>query len=112
MAVDFVAFDAAQTVTYNPGTMSVAANCSQQTLNTYTAFFCTAVMNNLAPSTRYNYSISGASGTTAQFSFFNGPYNRPEVFAIYADFGLGNDESITYLYKSFDEGAFDYVIHA
>jgi hypothetical protein len=107
MAVDFVAFDASQVVSYNPGSKSVQANCSQQTLNTYTAFFCTAVMTSLTPSTQYTYSIAGSSGQSAEFSFFNGPYDRPMVFAMYADFGLGNDESISYLYKSFDAKEFE-----
>jgi hypothetical protein len=115
MAIDFVAFAGAQSVVFSgpsSAPVTVAANCTQQTLNTFSAFWCTAVMQPLATSnTVYTYKAgSDASGWTSPFSFASAPPNP--VFAVLADYGLGNDESEAQLIADGKNGAFDMVIHA
>lgn len=46
------------------------------------------------------------------YTFTNEPAARPPIFAIYADFGIGNDVSIDTLYADAKAGGFDAVIHA
>jgi hypothetical protein len=53
-----------------------------------------------------------SSAAAAAFSFTNAPSARAPIFAVYADFGIGNDESINALYKDAAAGGFDAVIHA
>jgi hypothetical protein len=114
MAIDFVAFgSAAQAVTFVPaagGTASVTnADCRLQTLNFYTAFFCTAKMAPLVPATVYNYTVGVTGAMSASFSFSNGVYangrDTPR-FGVYADFGYGNDESLQFLIKDAQAGGF------
>ena len=113
MAIDFVASQTS-TLTYGtPGSppQSAPVDCKVATLNTYTASFCTAVMAGLAKDTLYTYTIKGGA-TTFSANFTNQPSSRDPVFACYADFGLGNDESLAALIADSDAGGFDYVIHA
>lgn len=85
-------------------------------VNKYTAYFCTAVMTGLAANISYTYRVgNSASGTWSQpFTFVNEPQasGKPLVFAVYADFGFKNDESLPSLIKDAAAGGFDFVIHA
>ena len=116
MALDFVAFAGAQSVVFSgpsaaDAPVTVAANCSQQTLNTFSAFWCTAVMQPLAEATVYTYKAgSDAAGWSAAFSFTSSV--AAPTFAVIADYGLGNDESEAQLIADGQSGAFDIVIHA
>jgi len=114
MALDFVAFADGQSVVFSgpsAAPVTVAANCTQQTLNTYTAFWCTAVMQPLAAATTYTYKAgSDAAGWTAPFSFASSV--AAPVFAVLADYGLGNDESEAQLIADGKSGAYDIIIHA
>ena len=112
---DFVSTSANQAVTYAPvgskSSTSAPANCVSQTLNTYKAYWCTGLMTGLEKDTQYTYSVGGPSGNVS-FTFTNEPTARPPIFAVYADFGLVNDESLNALYKDAKAGGFDAVIHA
>ncbi len=119
MAIDFVAFADGQSVSYTPsgGVATVAAaSCKEETMNEYTAYFCTAVMAPLAPETTYSYTVGVTGGPqTAAFTFSNGVWAHGRAtprFAVYADFGFGNDESLKYLVDDAQAGGFDVVIHA
>jgi hypothetical protein len=118
MAVDFVASSDNQsinmTLASGSGSSSLfPTDCSQQTLNGYTAYFCTGVMTGLQPATKYTYSIGNAvSGWSDSFTFTNQPSDRSPIFAIYADFGYKNDVSLNYLIEDSKNNVFDYVIHA
>ena len=68
-------------------------------------------MSPLAADTVYTYKAgSDAQGWTAAFSFNAAPASP--VFAVLADYGLGNDESEAQLIADGKNGAFDIVIHA
>jgi len=114
MALDFVAFADGQSVVFSgpsAAPVTVAANCTQATLNTFTAYWCTAVMQPLAAATTYTYKAgSDAQGWSAPFSFASSV--AAPVFAVLADYGLGNDESEAQLIADGKSGAFDIVIHA
>jgi hypothetical protein len=118
MVVDFVASADGQEVKYTPAkggaTTTQAASCTQTTLNGYTAFFCNALMKGIKANTEVTYTVgSQATGYSAAYTFTNeraGP--SPLVFAMYADFGLGNDESLAALIKAGANKEFDAVIHA
>lgn len=88
MAVDFVAHADQQSVKF--GSQAVGANCTEATLNKYTAYFCTALMTGLDANTSYTYQLgSDTSAWTAPIAFVNEPSARPLIFAVYADFGYG-----------------------
>ncbi len=112
MAVDFVAPAAATAITASFGSpaKSAAVNCVKETLNTYQANWCTAVFDGLEANTVYSYQLS-ADGKAFTANFTNQPARDP-VFAVYADFGYGNDESLHALIADSEAGGFDYVIHA
>jgi len=114
MALDFVAYAGAQSVVFSgpsDAPVSVLANCSQQTLNTFSAFWCTAVMQPLATETVYTYKAgSDAAGWSAPFSFTSSV--AVPTFAILADYGIGNDESEAQLIADGKNGVFDMIIHA
>lgn len=116
MALDFVAFAGSQSVVFSgPATrdapVTVAANCSQETLNKFTAYWCTAVLEPLEPATVYTYKAgSDAAGWSASFSFTSSV--AVPTFAILADYGLGNDESEAQLIADGKNGAYDIIIHA
>lgn len=68
-------------------------------------------MSPLTADTVYTYKVgSDAQGWTAAFSFNAAPASP--VFAVLADYGLGNDESEAQLIADGKSGAFDIVIHA
>jgi hypothetical protein len=115
MAIDFVADAANQVVNFQPAggkPQSVKADCAQSTLNNYKAYWCTAVMSGLAPNTNVSYTVGTPGSTTPAFEYTNEPSARPPVFAVYADFGLMNDESLKALQADAKAGGFDVVIHA
>jgi hypothetical protein len=115
MSIDFVATVAGQVVSYTQAggqPQAVKANCVQQTLNSYSAFWCTAVMSGLAPNTKVSYTVGTPGATTQAVTFVNEPSARPPVFAVYADFGLENDVSLKALEMDAKTGVFDVVIHA
>jgi hypothetical protein len=113
LAVDFVAPSGGQFVNVSETGQSAPAACQQLTLNTYSAFFCTGLLTGLQANTAYTYAVgSPSSGWSSPFSITNQPADRSPVFAVYADFGFGNDESLAALIKDSDAGGFDYVIHA
>lgn len=88
MAVDFVASAATQAVQFVPNTASFPADCQEQTLNTFKAYFCTAVMTGLAPNTTHTYKVGAdATGWSQPFPFVSEPA-KAMTFAIYADFGF------------------------
>ena len=68
-------------------------------------------MTGLAANTEYDYSVGSDAGRVA-FSFTNEPAARPPIFAVYADFGYKNDESLKALIADAEAGGFDAVIHA
>lgn len=114
MALDFVAFADGQSVVFSgpsAAPVTVAANCTQQTLNTFSAYWCTAVLQPLAAATLYTYKAgSDAAGYSAPFSFTSSV--AAPTFAVIADYGLGNDESEAQLIADGKSGAFDIIIHA
>ena len=113
MALDFVVANTAATgikVTYGQAS-SATVDCQTQTLNTYKAQWCTALMTGLQANTMYSYTIS-SSDKTFTSNFTNQPSARPPIFAVYADFGLANDLSLSSLLSLSSAGGFDYVIHA
>lgn len=111
MALDFVVYpSSAKSVTVTLDSTPSAADCMETTLNTYTALFCTALFTGLAPNSQHSYYVNSSAGSSAVYQFTSEPSSRPPVFAIYADFGLGNDVSLTSLIQNAD--SFDYVIHA
>ena len=113
VAVDFVApADAADvTATYGNPAKNAAVDCVTQTLNTYKAQFCTAVFGPaLQANTVYSYTLT-AGGKAFTTNFTNQPARDP-IYAVYADFGLGNDLSLSRLIADSEAGGFDYVIHA
>jgi hypothetical protein len=113
IAVDFVAPAAATAITASYGSPAKAAavNCVKEALNTFQANWCTAVFGGLAANTVYTYQLT-ADGKVFTANFTNQPASRDPVFAVYADFGLGNDESLNALIADSEAGGFDYVIHA
>jgi hypothetical protein len=73
----------------------------------------TGLMTGLAPNTTYWYLVGNETGGYSPlYDFVNEPKSRAPVFAVYADFGLSNDESMLSLYADAEERAFDYVLHA
>jgi len=117
MVVDFVASADGQEVKYTPAkggaTTTQAASCTQTTLNGYTAYFCNALMKGIKANTEVTYTVgSQATGYSAAYTFTNERAGSPLVFAMYADFGLGNDESLAALVKAGANKEFDAVIHA
>lgn len=110
IAVDFVAPAAAASVTATYGTPAKNApvSCVQQVLNKYAAQWCTAVFGGLEANTAYTYTLV-ADGKAFSANFTNQP-SRDPIFAVYADFGLGNDESLAALIADSNAGGFDYVI--
>ena len=112
MALDFVVASSATDIKVIYGQSSSAAvDCQTKTLNTYEAQWCTALMTGLHANTMYSYTIS-SSDKTFTSNFTNQPSERAPIFCIYADFGLGNDVSLSYLIQDSNAGGFDYVIHA
>jgi hypothetical protein len=114
VALDFVVHPANATqvaVTLNGA--PVDADCTTATINAYTAQFCVALFSGLAPNTQYTYAVtSSAAARPVTYSFTNAPSARPPIFAVYADFGFGNDVSLSALVKDAAQNGFDYVIHA
>ncbi len=72
-----------------------------------------ALFSGLAPNTQYTYAVtSSAAARPVTYSFTNAPSDRPPIFAVYADFGFGNDVSLSALVKDAAQNGFDYVIHS
>ena len=82
VAVDFVAPAGAAGVgaTFGSPAKSAAVDCVTQTLNTFTAQFCTAVFTGLLPNTVYPYTLT-AGGKAFTTNFTNQP-SRDPVFAV------------------------------
>ena len=74
MAVDFVVppSDSAVTVSWG-ASASAPADCKLDTLNTYKAQWCTALLTGLAPNTEYSYTISTSAKTPFTANFTNMP---------------------------------------
>lgn len=112
MALDFVVHPATATgVTVKLDGVAVASDCKTATLNKYEAQWCTALFTGLAPNSVHTYAVTSSAGS-ATFSFTSEPSARPPIMAVYADFGLSNDESLKALLADSKAGGFDYVIHA
>ena len=116
MALDFVVSPSTATgVTVTLGTTPVPSDCVASTLNNtlhVEAQFCTALFTDLTAGATYSYVVSSSAGSSATYSFISEPSARPPIFAVYADFGLGNDESLKALVADAASGGFDAVIHA
>jgi Purple acid Phosphatase, N-terminal domain/Calcineurin-like phosphoesterase len=127
MGVDFVSYvDASNVVAYGTSPTSLTSTAQahavkfSQVNNTvnWVAYVNWAVMTNLLPDTKYWYTVgSKAAGWSAVYSFVNDPaphYDNGAIRAVvvYADFGLGNAESLLALYSDAYTNGFDYVIHA
>ncbi len=113
MALDFIVHPATATgISVKLGSVSVPTDCETATINGYTAQFCVALFTGLASNTAYSYIVSSSVNTSATYSFTNAPSSRPPIFAVYADFGIGNDESMSTLVADGKNGGFDYVLHA
>jgi hypothetical protein len=73
----------------------------------------TAVLRGLLPNTVYYYVCGMNANDWSPLKWFtNAPAGRDPVFAIFADFGYVNDESVVALYADTEAHAFDYIIHA
>jgi len=73
----------------------------------------TVVLKNLQVSTQYFYTCgSGANDWSPLKWFTNQQHDHLWTFAIFADFGLVNDESVVSLYADVQASAFDVVILA
>jgi acid phosphatase type 7 len=73
----------------------------------------TALMTGLAPNTSYWYVVGNATGGYSPLKTFvnePAPAARGLTFAVFADFGLSNDESLLALYADSAAAAFDFVI--
>lgn len=80
----------------------------------WTAMMNAAYMTGLLPATTYFYQVgSDAEGWSATFSFVNQPEAAaPPVFAVFADFGFGNDISMSDIIADAAAGGFDMILHA
>jgi hypothetical protein len=73
----------------------------------------TAVMSGLAPNTSYWYACGAGDDWSPARQFVNAPARKGgDVYAIFADFGYDNDESLVALYAATESRDMDYVIHA
>lgn len=73
----------------------------------------TVVLRNLEINTQYFYTCgSGANDWSSLKWFTNSQTERSWIFAIFADFGYVNDESVNSLYADVEANAFDIVILA
>ena len=115
MALDFVASATATGVAVALDGAPVPADCVTATINEYTAQFCTALFTGLAPNTQHSYTVKSSAAVSPLYKFNSGPAGkggRAPIFAMYADFGLNNDLSLSALIKDSQSGGFDYVVHA
>lgn len=73
----------------------------------------TALMTNLQPNTLYYYVAGNDTGGWSPLKYFiNEPVRENgNIWAIFADFGMVNDESLVKLYADAENRAFDYVAH-
>ena len=72
-----------------------------------------AVMRGLAPNTAYWYLCGSGDDWSPARQFVSAPQREGgDVFAVFADFGRDNDESLVALYAATESRAMDYVIHA
>ena len=74
----------------------------------------TALMTNLEPNTMYYYVAGNDTGGWSPLKWF---INEPQrengnIWALFADFGMVNDESLVKLYTDAQNRNFDYIIHA
>lgn len=102
MGVDFVtsAGSAGLSVRYgtSPGALTqvVDALTTPFTGNGWSASMNAAIMTGLTPNTAYFYSVGSSSENwSAPVSFTNAQTLRPSIVAVYADFGIGNDISMS-----------------
>ena len=110
VALDFVSVESATGITVLLDGVAVPSlECATSNLNGFQAKFCTALFTGLTPNSAHGYVVKSSEGS-ANYSFVSEP--ESPVFAIYADFGLKNDESMKTLVEDAKEGGFDYVIHA
>ena len=73
----------------------------------------TAVMTGLSPNTAYWYACGNGDDWSPARQFVNAPQREGgDVYAIFADFGRDNDQSLVALYAAAEGRDMDYVIHA
>ena len=90
---------------------TAAATSQMVDLNGWKAQMNQAEMTGLTANTDYFYQCgSTADGFSKVFNFTHAPVRQR--YAVYADFGLVNDQSLPYLIKDSAAGGFDYVVHA
>ena len=95
-------------------TNTAAASSQAVNMNNWAAVMNQAVMTSLTPNTTYYYRVgSDAAGWSQVYDFINQPArNGGAIYAVYADFGYKNDESLSALIADANAGGFDYVVHA
>lgn len=73
----------------------------------------TAVMRGLAPNVSYYYACGSGDDWSPVQQFVSGPRRAGgDTYAIFADFGRDNDESLVALYAAAESRDMDYIIHA
>ena len=71
-----------------------------------------ALLTGLKPATRYWYACFDSEVRSAVYSFVNQQAARPAVVAVYADFGVDDGFGVDQINADFQDGAFDFVLHA
>lgn len=120
MGVDFVTSAGSHGLMVKFGTSSGTLTSSAPATSTpftgagWTATMNYAFMTGLAPATTYYYQVgSDAEGWSQIFSYVNQPETvSPPVFAVFADFGFGNDVSMSDIIADAAAGGFDMILHA
>lgn len=78
---------------------------------TNTQYIHSALMGPLDANMVYYYAV-GPAGAGSSSATYNFTYKVLEKFAVYGDFGLVNDQSLTALLAEASAGSFDAIIHA
>ena len=120
MGVDFVSSAGSRGLSARFGTSAGALTSTVPATSTpFTGAGWSATMNfafftGLLPATTYYYQVgSDSEGWSQTFSFFNQPESiSPPVFAVFADFGFGNDVSMSDIVSEAASGGFDMILHA
>ena len=98
----------------NALTTNVTATAKSFTGNGWTGIMNAALLTGLAPLTKYYYIVGNDKEGWSQLeSFVNAPKRAGgDVYAILADFGYLNDESLPLLIEDSIQGGFDVLVHA